>query len=62
MTPKEAQHKIEHLSTEIEQHNYNYYVLDKPNISDFEFDKLLEEQQNKNAITPTNTITPEQPK
>ena len=43
MTPKEAQHKIEHLSTEIEQHNYNYYALDKPTISDFDFDKLLEE-------------------
>ncbi len=43
MTPNEAQHKIEHLSTEIEQHNYNYYALDKPTISDFEFDKLLEE-------------------
>jgi len=43
MTPKEAQHKIEHLSAEIEQHNHHYYVLDKPNISDFEFDKLLEE-------------------
>ena len=43
MTPKEAQQKIEHLSAEIEQHNYNYYVLDKPTISDFEFDKLLEE-------------------
>lgn len=43
MTPTEAQHKIEHLSNEIEQHNYNYYVLDKPTISDFDFDKLLEE-------------------
>lgn len=35
--------KIEKLSNEIEQHNYNYYVLDHPTISDFEFDKLLEE-------------------
>ncbi len=43
MTPKEAQHKIEDLSAEIEQHNHHYYVLDKPTISDFEFDKLLEE-------------------
>ena len=43
MTPKEAQHKIEHHTAEIEQHNYSYYVLDKPTISDFEFDKLLEE-------------------
>ena len=35
--------RIEQLSKELEQHNYNYYVLDKPAISDFEFDKLLEE-------------------
>jgi DNA ligase (NAD+) len=43
MTPNEAKHKIHQLSKEIEQHNYNYYVLDKPTISDFEFDKLLEQ-------------------
>lgn len=43
MTPTEAQHKINILSTELEHHNYNYYVLDKPTISDFEFDKLLEQ-------------------
>ena len=24
-------------------YNHNYYVLDKPTISDFEFDQLLEE-------------------
>lgn len=35
--------RIERLSAEIEQHNYNYYVLDHPTISDFEFDQLLEE-------------------
>lgn len=39
----QAQQKIQQLSTELEQHNYNYYVLDNPTISDFEFDKLLEE-------------------
>lgn len=43
MTPQEAQHKIQELSKELEQHNYNYYVLDHPTISDFEFDKMLEE-------------------
>lgn len=36
-------HKIEALSKEIEEHNYNYYVLSLPTISDFEFDKVLEE-------------------
>lgn len=43
MIPKEAKHKIQELSKELEQHNYNYYALDKPTISDFEFDKLLED-------------------
>ncbi len=43
MTPVEAQHQIQTLSKELEQHNYNYYALDTPTISDFEFDKLLEE-------------------
>ena len=39
----ETESKIDTLSKEIEQHNYNYYVLSQPTISDFEFDKLLEE-------------------
>ena len=43
MIPNEAKHKIHQLSAEIEQHNYNYYVLDKPTISDFDFDILLEQ-------------------
>ncbi len=34
-------HKIAELSHKIEEHNYNYYVLSNPVISDFEFDKLL---------------------
>jgi len=42
MTKDSAKHTIENLSKELEQHNYNYYVLDNPTISDFEFDKLLE--------------------
>jgi DNA ligase (NAD+) len=43
MTPTEAQHKILALSAELEQHNYNYYVLDNPTISDYDFDQLLEQ-------------------
>ena len=34
--------KIDDLSKQIEEHNYNYYVLSNSTISDFEFDKLLE--------------------
>ncbi len=33
---------IDVLREVIEEHNYNYYVLDNPKISDYEFDKLLE--------------------
>ncbi|HXD94894.1 MAG TPA: NAD-dependent DNA ligase LigA [Bacteroidia bacterium] len=43
MTTEQIKYRIEHLSKEIEQHNYNYYVLDKPTISDYNFDMLLEE-------------------
>lgn len=35
--------KIEKISKTLEDHNYNYYNLSNPTISDFEFDKLLEE-------------------
>ena len=37
--------KIEQLRTELRQHNYNYYVLDAPTISDYEFDIMLKELQ-----------------
>src|SRR3954467_69572 len=43
MDKSSAKKKIEELSKLIEQHNHSYYVLDQPTISDFEFDKLLEE-------------------
>ena len=37
--------KIQQLRDQLNQHNHNYYVLDKPTISDFEFDQLLKELQ-----------------
>lgn len=42
MTAKE---KIEQLREELHHHNYQYYVLDKPEISDYEFDIKLKELQ-----------------
>lgn len=39
----EVKQKIEALRTELNRHNYNYYVLDNPIISDFEFDQKLKE-------------------
>ena len=43
MTKEEARVRIAALSEELEQHNYNYYILAKPTISDYEFDMMLEE-------------------
>ena len=41
----DTERQIQQLRTEIERHNYNYYVLSQPAISDFEFDALLRELQ-----------------
>ncbi|CAL65618.1 NAD-dependent DNA ligase LigA [Christiangramia forsetii] len=41
----EVEKKIRGLREELQQHNYNYYVLDKPQISDYEFDIKLKELQ-----------------
>jgi len=40
-----SQQIIESLRKELEQHNHNYYVLDNPTISDFEFDQKLKQLQ-----------------
>lgn len=40
-----TQQKITDLREELRQHNYNYYVLDQPVISDYEFDMKLKELQ-----------------
>lgn len=37
--------KIQQLRDELNQHNYNYYVLDTPTILDYEFDQKLKELQ-----------------
>ncbi|MFA5783236.1 MAG: NAD-dependent DNA ligase LigA, partial [Bacteroidales bacterium] len=43
MTKEQTKKRIEELTREINEHNYYYYVLSNPLISDFDFDKLLEE-------------------
>ena len=40
---QEIRRRIAELSEEIREHQFKYYVLDKPTISDAEFDKLLKE-------------------
>ena len=37
--------KIELLRRELEQHDYNYYVLSNPLISDFDYDQKMRELQ-----------------
>lgn len=39
------QNKINQLRQELREHNYNYYVLDNPTISDYDFDIKLKELQ-----------------
>lgn len=46
------QQKIEQLRKELHQHNENYYLLDTPTVTDYEFDMLLEELQNLEAKHP----------
>ncbi|MFP3835204.1 NAD-dependent DNA ligase LigA [Chryseobacterium sp. SIMBA_028] len=46
------QQKIEQLRKELHQHNENYYLLDTPTISDYDFDMLLEELQDLEAKHP----------
>ncbi len=46
MEAKEIKARIDFLTDELKRHNYNYYHLSKPQISDFEFDTLMLELQN----------------
>ena len=41
----EAKEKIQSLRESLEQHNYNYYVLSAPTISDRTFDEMMKELQ-----------------
>lgn len=61
MNPKKVPNKIiselEKLRNEIEEHNYQYYVLDNPSVSDAEYDKLFDrllelEKQYPDLVTP----------
>lgn len=35
--------RVEHLRNELHRHNYRYYILDDPEISDAEYDRLIQE-------------------
>ena len=46
------QQRIESLRAELHRHNHNYYVLNAPEITDFEFDHLMRELQDLEQAHP----------
>ncbi|NVM04829.1 MAG: NAD-dependent DNA ligase LigA, partial [Candidatus Helarchaeota archaeon] len=52
--------RIKKLREEINYHNYRYYVLNEPVISDYEYDKLMQELINLEKKHP-ELITPDSP-
>ncbi len=52
MDKKDIKKRILELSSEIEKHNKNYYVLDSPEISDYEYDVLMNELRNLEKENP----------
>ena len=45
MVSESVKKRVEKLREEIEYHNYRYYVLDQPEISDAEYDRMMRELQ-----------------
>src|SRR5215469_15226375 len=50
--PKGTEQEIEKLRDEIRRHEHLYYVLDAPEISDAEFDRLMQELKRLEATHP----------
>ena len=59
-TNKEVAAKIDALREKIRHNEYRYFVLDDPEISDFDFDKLVEQLKKLEAEHP-DLITPDSP-
>lgn len=60
MTAEEAAKRAEELRKELRHHSYMYYVMDAPEISDYEFDMLYRELLNLEAEYP-QFVTPDSP-
>src|SRR5579872_1897831 len=60
MAVKDLEKKIESLREKLRHHEYRYYVLDDPEISDAEFDQLMNELKALEAENP-KLITPDSP-
>jgi len=58
--PDKIKQRIEQLRTEINHHNYRYYVLDSPEISDAEYDALIRELKQLEEQHP-QFLTPDSP-
>src|SRR5271154_3697211 len=59
-TAKDLEKKIESLREKIRQHEYRYYVLDSPEISDAEFDQFMIQLKKIEAEHP-ELVTPDSP-
>jgi len=59
-TTRDLETKIEDLRDQIRHHEYCYFVLDDPEISDFDFDKLVEHLKKLESEHP-ELITPDSP-
>src|SRR5580704_7801252 len=57
---KDIEKKLATLRDKVRHHEYRYFVLDDPEISDFEFDKLTTQLKQLEAEYPT-LITPDSP-
>ena len=58
--PQAARRRVAQLHSELHEHNYRYYVLDDPLISDAAYDRLLRELGSLEATFP-DLVTPESP-
>jgi DNA ligase (NAD+) len=57
---EELKERIDQLRNQIEDHNYKYYVLADPKVSDYEYDKLIQELIDLENTNP-ELITPNSP-
>jgi DNA ligase (NAD+) len=57
---KKVEKVIEEIREKIRQHDYNYYVLAEPVISDYEYDQLIKELERLETENP-DLITPDSP-
>jgi DNA ligase (NAD+) len=60
MAAKDIEKKIEALRDQIRHHEYRYFVLDDPEISDAEFDQLMNQLKELEAEHPA-LVTPDSP-